>query len=120
MLLYELITKILSIDYGHKIEKGENFDGKELSKAEGWDLLKQDSHERSGRFVNQFIKVGLLQHQFDALSSLTFNIGATRFSKSTLLKNVNLQVHKNGISGREEIRENFMLWIGNYSGRVIG
>ena len=80
-------------------------------------MLKQDSHERSGRFVNQFIKVGLLQHQFDALTSLVFNIGGPAFignqnkEPATILKSVNAEKHKQGEAGREEIRENFMRFV---------
>lgn len=39
--------------------------------------------------VNKHVTVGLTQHQFDALVSLTFNIGATAFKKSTCLKRLN-------------------------------
>lgn len=39
--------------------------------------------------VNRLVKVGLTQNQFDALVSLTFNIGETAFGRSTLLKKLN-------------------------------
>lgn len=39
--------------------------------------------------VNQLVRVGLSQHQYDALVSLVYNIGETAFSKSTLLKHLN-------------------------------
>lgn len=41
--------------------------------------------------VNKYVRVGLAQHQFDALVSLVYNIGETNFSKSTLLKHLNQQ-----------------------------
>jgi lysozyme len=41
--------------------------------------------------VNKLVRVGLAQHQFDALVSLVYNIGETNFSKSTLLKHLNQQ-----------------------------
>lgn len=39
--------------------------------------------------VNNLVKVPLSQNQFDALVSLTYNIGETAFSESTLLKKLN-------------------------------
>lgn len=39
--------------------------------------------------VNSAIKVPLNQNQFDALVSLVYNIGATAFKKSTLVKRLN-------------------------------
>jgi lysozyme len=41
--------------------------------------------------VNKLVRIGLAQHQFDALVSLVYNIGETAFSKSTLLKHINQQ-----------------------------
>lgn len=41
--------------------------------------------------VNKYVRVGLSQHQFDALVSLVYNIGETAFSKSTLLRHLNQQ-----------------------------
>ncbi|MAQ19395.1 MAG: lysozyme [Sandaracinus sp.] len=39
--------------------------------------------------VNSLVRVGLTQHQFDALVSLVFNIGTTQFQSSTLLRKLN-------------------------------
>src|SRR6187402_2641122 len=40
--------------------------------------------------VNKGVKVALTQNQFDALVSFVFNVGASAFAKSTLLKVLNL------------------------------
>ncbi|ENW81132.1 hypothetical protein F909_02423 [Acinetobacter sp. ANC 3929] len=40
--------------------------------------------------VNENVSVALSQNQFDALVSLTYNIGQTAFKNSTLLKKLNL------------------------------
>ena len=40
--------------------------------------------------VNNLVEVSLNQNQFDALCSFVFNLGATQFSNSTLLKKLNL------------------------------
>ena len=39
--------------------------------------------------VNDVVKVDLTQNQFDALVSLTYNIGSAAFKNSTLLKKLN-------------------------------
>ena len=47
--------------------------------------LKQFEHA-----VDQAVKVSIDQNQFDALVSLTYNIGAGAFRNSTLLKKLNV------------------------------
>ena len=44
--------------------------------------------------VNRLVKVNLTQNQFDALVSFVFNVGATAFSKSTLLRLLNAGDYK--------------------------
>lgn len=39
--------------------------------------------------VNELVRVGLNQYQFDALVSFVFNIGRTQFQRSTLLRKLN-------------------------------
>lgn len=46
------------------------------------------------RTVNSAVKVPIHQHQFDALVSLTYNIGSNAFRHSTLLKNLNNHDYK--------------------------
>lgn len=41
--------------------------------------------------VNQMVRVQLAQNQYDALVSFVYNEGQTQFSKSTLLRKLNLQ-----------------------------
>lgn len=43
--------------------------------------------------VNDSVKVDLTQNQFDALVSLTYNIGSAAFKNSTLLKKLNAKDH---------------------------
>ncbi len=45
--------------------------------------------KRFEKTVNDSVKVDLTQNQFDALVSLTYNIGSTAFKNSTLLKKLN-------------------------------
>ena len=50
---------------------------------------RQDDLEKFEKAVQQVVKVFLNQRQFDALVSLTYNIGIGAFQKSTLLKYLN-------------------------------
>lgn len=56
-------------------------------------LLMQDvvDHESA---VREVVKVPLEQHQFDALVSFVYNVGAHAFRKSTLLKKLNLGLYE--------------------------
>ena len=51
--------------------------------------LRADAQTAS-EAVNNLVEVSLNQNQFDALCSFVFNLGATQFSNSTLLKKLNL------------------------------
>ena len=79
-----------TIGYGHTSAAGapEVKRGMKISRAEGERILKKDL-EAVERFVTVNVKVPLNQDQFDALVSLTFNIGGSNFVNSTLLKKLN-------------------------------
>ena len=51
-------------------------------------VLQADLHPRE-RAVDKLVKVKLRQHEFDALVSLMFNIGAANFESSTVLRELN-------------------------------
>ena len=57
-----------------------------IEQAEQYLKHDLDSFEN---IINTKVKVPLTQNQFDALASLVYNIGATNFSNSTLLKKLN-------------------------------
>lgn len=75
-----------TIGYGHKIQPGEKFGT--VNEGQALDLLKTDAAVAE-RAVNRNVKVPLKQNQFDALVSLTFNVGSGAFSESSVLRNVN-------------------------------
>lgn len=98
-----------TIGYGHVILSGEHY--KTLSLEDGENLLRKDllAVERA---VLRNINVPLGDAQFDALVSLTFNIGSGALQRSTLRQKINYD------SGMNEIRQEFMKWI--YArGRVL-
>ena len=60
----------------------------EITVARGLDLLRLTLPEYEGT-INRLVTVPLKQCQFDALVSLTYNIGARNFGASTLLRKLN-------------------------------
>lgn len=61
--------------------------------------------------INDLVKVTVNQNQFDALVSFVYNIGATNFSKSTLLKLLNQSKY-------QEASEQFLRW-NKQAGKVL-
>lgn len=78
-----------TIGVGHLIRPGEqHLMNATLTDQEVKDLLKSDLKWCS-EAVESSIKVPLKQAQFDALYSLCFNIGATAFKNSTVVRKIN-------------------------------
>lgn len=126
-----------TIGYGHLLHKGEytKKDPQVITQQQAEDLLREDAakHEHA---VNFCVKVPLTQNQFDALVSLSFNVGtgllekppgkftATKegFAGSSLVKAINAgicagSVTKIGATNVAEIRRLFGLW--NKSGGKV-
>jgi len=76
-----------SIGYGHTIQDGDDI-GDSINQAQA-DALFQNDIAAAGSAVNNAITVQVSQNQFDAMGSLAFNIGATAFANSTLVKDLN-------------------------------
>lgn len=76
-----------TIGYGHLIKQGEYFKNG-ISEAKATELLRADI-ATAERAVRDNITVPLTQNQFDALTSLAYNIGAKNFANSTVVKYVN-------------------------------
>ena len=74
-----------TIGYGHT--KGVEM-GMRITHAQANEYLKQDVAWAQDT-VNSLVKVRLTQNQFDALVSFVFNVGASAFAKSTLLRMLN-------------------------------
>lgn len=91
--IYQDAAGIATIGYGHVLRPGENAafeNGIEKQAAEK--LLMQDV-AIAARAVMRFITLPLQQHQFDALCSFTFNLGAGALQRSTLRQVVNRGEH---------------------------
>lgn len=76
---------VWTIGWGHT--KGVR-PGMKITRSKAQELFRKDI-EWAENAVNRLVKVGLTQNQFDALVSLTFNIGETAFARSTLLRKLN-------------------------------
>lgn len=83
---YMCSAGILTIGFGHT--GPEVKEHMTITKDKAVEFLKADLQKFEDR-LRVLVKIPLLQHEFDALISLMFNIGAGAFSKSTLLKWLN-------------------------------
>lgn len=62
--------------------------------------------------INHLVRVPLNEYQWIALLSFVYNIGISRFSRSTLLSKINKQ------AGKDEITKEFQRWV-YANGQVI-
>lgn len=76
-----------TIGYGHLVQPGEDFSNG-VTKEQAQQLFQQDL-DNAANAVRRMVTVDLSQPQFDALSSLVYNIGAGNFARSTVLSLVN-------------------------------
>ena len=81
---------ILTIGIGHTSTAGppEVHQGMVITRDEAKQIFRQDN----ARFRQEclgLVKVPVHQHEFDALASFVFNLGATQFRGSTALKRLN-------------------------------
>lgn len=90
---------IPTIGYGHT---GSVIIGDVCNEAQAQAWLSEDLEVADGA-VNRAVKVPLTQNQFDALSSLCFNIGSGNFATSTLVKDLNAS---KGQAGADQ----FLVW----------
>lgn len=78
-----------TIGIGHKVTKSDPASIQSVLSISGAQCMKlyyQDVAEREAQVEQLTEGVTLKQHQFDALCSLMFNIGAVAFMRSTLLR----------------------------------
>lgn len=85
--VYLDVAGLPTIGYGHRLLHPESFpDGVDESLAT--ELLSSDLRDAE-QAIERLVKVPLGQGHFDALVDFVFNLGAGRFSTSTLLKCLN-------------------------------
>ncbi|MES2215439.1 MAG: lysozyme [Pseudomonadota bacterium] len=91
-----------TIGYGHVMLDGEEW--QTISEESAEEILRQDLCI-SEQAVLRNINVSLCQNQFDALVSLTFNIGSAALQRSTLRQKINVN------AATDEITHEFMRWV---------
>lgn len=77
-----------SIGYGHFLGESDTAPALSWSQSDAEAALASDT-ETAQNAVRNMVKVPINQNQFDALTSLVYNIGATAFQRSTLLAKLN-------------------------------
>ncbi len=98
---YKDIAGNETVGYGYMLRAGDSFTYPMLPPDA--DKILKMTMSAFERDINRFVNVPLLQYQFDALASLTYNIGSTAFKSSTLLKRVNAGRH-------EDVPNCFLMW----------
>jgi lysozyme len=101
-IVYRCPGGVYTIGYGHTrgVELGDI-----CTKEEAEQYLKEDLRDAE-EMVEHLVKVPLKQHQFDALVSLIYNIGAGNFYSSTIREVINSQS-----KDIEEYRKAWMMWV---------
>lgn len=100
----------LTIGYGHVIKPHESFTSITVEQAST--LLLKDCEEYE-EAVRKLIRVPLNDNQFSALVSFTYNLGASNFTGSTLLKKVNKNYHF-------EVPNEFTRWVFANGRKLMG
>lgn len=90
---YKDTVGVWTIGYGHtgELDGTELGPGLKISQQYADQLLSKRLKDEFEPCVNNSIKTPLTQHQFDALVSFCYNIGTGAFSKSTMVKKINLR-----------------------------
>jgi len=87
---YKDVVGVWTIGVGHTAAAGNPTPkaGMTITASEADEIFKRDLVQYEDA-VSSAVKVGIGQDQYDALVSLTFNIGIGAFKKSTVLRKLN-------------------------------
>lgn len=88
---YRDVVGVVTIGYG---STGKHvYMGMLISEDEAEALLRKDI-SRFEECVNAYVTADITQHQFDSLVSFAFNVGCGALKKSTLLRRLNADRHR--------------------------
>jgi lysozyme len=82
---YQDSVGVWTIGFGHT--KGVE-EGQTCSIEDAESMLADEMDEYEG-YINNMVKVGLQQHEFDSLVAWVYNLGPTNLGESTMLKVLN-------------------------------
>ena len=82
---YKCAADVLTIGYGHTKDVKE---GDLVTQQEAENLLTKDLEEFEG-YVLDAVEMPMIQHQFDAMVSWTFNLGPNNLKSSSMLTVLN-------------------------------
>jgi lysozyme len=85
--VYRDIAGHLTVGYGHKVLPGEDFSGG-VTEDQATNLLARDVATAS-KAVQRLVHVALNKNQLAALTDFAYNVGATGFAHSSVLRDVN-------------------------------
>lgn len=111
-VMYQDAVGYWTIGYGHLMSAQDIIDYKGVTlTAKAGDALFRKDLSKFERGVNLYVNVPLLQTQFDAVVSFSFNVGMGNFQRSTLRRKLNLELHN-------EVPPEFLRW-DKAAGRVL-
>ena len=99
--VYKCQAGYRTIGYGHVLRQNEQ--DQEVTLAQAEEVLLEDL-AIVARGVMRNTKIALVQHQFDALISLVFNIGVGAYQRSTLRAKISRNEH-------DDVAKEFRRWI---------
>jgi lysozyme len=90
---------VLSIGVGHTSAAGppEVVEGMTITMAEAWAIFARDTDEFE-EVVNEAITAPMEQHEFDAFTSICFNLGETQFRSATFVESFNAGAPKEQVT----------------------
>ncbi|MEM7425177.1 MAG: lysozyme [Pseudomonadota bacterium] len=103
---------VWTIGYGHTSRAGppEVYPGLKISRMQGQEILLRDL-DQFAREIRPHIRVRLNDNQYSALLSFAYNVGATNFKRSSVLRFVNARRFS-------DVPARLMLW-NRAGGRVL-
>jgi lysozyme len=109
---YQDVVGIWTIGYGHTSMAGppDVVPGMEISEREAEKILKRDLQQYE-EGVEKAVKAEITQNMYDALVSITYNIGVSAMKRSTFIKRLNNKQY--------EAAAEAMHWWNKAGGRVV-